>query len=117
MTAMGRGLDKLLLGHGSADARWWQARARSTGQRKDAMVDPSTGQIAESLPPGPILTIPARSWSSDALACLVSRQQLAVSGAGVLGGFKVSSQQFLRWGEPIVGNRPGSPLVFSSRAF
>jgi hypothetical protein len=44
MTAMGRGLDKLLLGHGSADAGWWQVRIRSTGQRKDATVDPSTGQ-------------------------------------------------------------------------
>src|ERR1700737_3256283 len=28
--------------------------------------------------------VPARSWSPDALACLVSRQELAVGGAGVL---------------------------------
>jgi hypothetical protein len=71
-------------GDGSAVAGWWQAYVRSTGQRKDAMVDPSTGQIGQSLPPEVILTVPTRTWPTDALVCVVSRQQLPVGGAGVL---------------------------------
>jgi hypothetical protein len=84
MTAMGRGLDKLLLGHGSADAEWWQVRIRSTGQRKDAMVDPSTGQIGESLPPAVILTIPAGPWPPNTLSETVLIKDVGIGGAGVL---------------------------------
>ena len=83
MTATGRSLDKLLLGHGSARAEQWQAR-RSTGQRQDAMVDPSTGQIAEGLPPGVILTVPASAWATDARDDAVLGELADVDGAQVL---------------------------------
>src|SRR5579859_3334587 len=45
--------------------------------------------------------IPARSWSSDALACLVSRQQFAVRAAGVLdAAVGVMDQSWIRAARP-----------------